>query len=74
MRLSNLLTYRLVKRKRKREKGHGFGSLLTQSLYFGKKKKCVSDEQSIYVVYMYGHSHGIFSPIGSSLDCTSKMC
>ena len=35
------------KEKKEREKRHGFGSLQTQSLYFGKKKKCVSDEQSI---------------------------
>ena len=69
MRQSNLRLHRLVKEKKKkeREKRHGFGSLQTQSLYFGKKRKCVSDEE-------YGHSHGIFSPTGSSLDCTSKMC
>lgn len=48
MRLSNLRTHRLVKKKKKRKKRHGFGSLQTQSLYFGKKKKCVSDEESIH--------------------------
>lgn len=49
MRPSNLRTHGLVKRKKKeREKRHGFGSLQTQSLYFGKKRKCVSDEQSIH--------------------------
>ena len=36
------------KEKKEREKRHGFGSLQTQSLYFGKKRKCVSDEQSIH--------------------------
>lgn len=34
-------------KEKKRKKRHGFGSLQTQSLYFGKKRKCVSDEQSI---------------------------
>lgn len=48
MRLSNLRTHRLVKKKKKREKRHRFGSLLTESLYFGKKRKGVSDEESIH--------------------------
>ena len=48
MRLSNLRSHRLVKKKKKEKDGHGFGSLQTQSLYFGKKRKCVSDEESMH--------------------------